>query len=174
MQHIIFDCPHNGGAEIWEMVNNILGKRGLRWDHRWGWKHVLASGTTSARTSHPDDKTVETLFDAIVTEAAFVVWKLRNERVLSSRPDAERRIVSKREAESRLRVALEVRVSSELMCADRNERGRKGRAFRRKSINAIWKKIAVYRRGEWTDSGVKSKRWFLVGSDGTDPEEDPP
>jgi len=31
MDHILFDCPENGEREVWELVNEILEKRGMKW-----------------------------------------------------------------------------------------------------------------------------------------------
>jgi len=172
LDHIIFSCPKNGGHRVWELVRSLLETRDMTWNEDWGWQHVLACATADFQDcTKKVDRGKNDLFVAIVTEAAFHIWKLRNERKLNPRADGTLKTISADKALRRFKTTLELRIATDFLCTSTRRHGRY--ALKHKKVASMWAPVAKKRESPLAFQGIHSKGWFLVGSDEHDPGEDP-
>ncbi|EJD38673.1 hypothetical protein AURDEDRAFT_32316, partial [Auricularia subglabra TFB-10046 SS5] len=77
MQHILFECEDSGQHIIWKFVEGFLEKKKLRTDLNIG----LIWGCASFRATYASNTTeTSRAFRIVVSESAFLIWKIRCER----------------------------------------------------------------------------------------------
>ncbi|TRM55262.1 hypothetical protein BD626DRAFT_372511, partial [Schizophyllum amplum] len=83
MEHILFGCHANGQETIWELAKALWERKHPEWPEL-GLGTVLSCGLTDFRASDPKIKRegANRLYTIIISESAFLAWKLRNERVI--------------------------------------------------------------------------------------------
>ncbi|EJD47338.1 hypothetical protein AURDEDRAFT_17513, partial [Auricularia subglabra TFB-10046 SS5] len=89
MHHIIFECPDHRQAIIWGFVRNFLQHKAME-------EHVprnlgMVWGCALATPSVADgrSKAVERAYRKVVSESAFLIWKLRCEKRVGHKDDPE-------------------------------------------------------------------------------------
>jgi ribonuclease HI len=87
MEHILTRCTHPGRREIWELARQLWEKKGGRWPHV-SLGMILGAGQVrfeSERTEEDGPRPeagIQRLFKILISESAYLIWLLRNERVI--------------------------------------------------------------------------------------------
>lgn len=84
MEHILFECSEPGSSEVWDLLREACERAGLEWK-RPSWGTTL--GAACARFTKSDGSRAtlsEKLWTILWTESAYLVWKLRCERVIQN------------------------------------------------------------------------------------------
>ncbi|KAK7019772.1 hypothetical protein VNI00_017938 [Paramarasmius palmivorus] len=83
MEHILLKCKEPGQEEVWQLVGDLWNmKRAERWNGI-DIGTILGSGLIRRRNHEgKSDEGLTRFWRILVTEAAYLVWKLRNERVI--------------------------------------------------------------------------------------------
>lgn len=104
LEHILFECSCPGQKEIWELAQKAWEKRSTEWiEPTFG--IMMSCGTTNLRDT--DGKTLpgeSRLYRILISESAYLIWKMRNKRVINGETPP-----SHREIENRWRRTLESR-----------------------------------------------------------------
>lgn len=83
MDHILFDCETVGSEVVWSMSRSLWEMKGGDWPNPGRTSDVLASTLMSPKDGSGRSRPgAARLYKILVTESAFLVWKLRNERVI--------------------------------------------------------------------------------------------
>ncbi|TFY61694.1 hypothetical protein EVJ58_g4350 [Rhodofomes roseus] len=89
MNHILTKCKAPGQDAIWKMAGNLWKRKKLRWAKP-STEDILTAGTREWKHETGREKRrprAERLWRILVTESAFLIWKLRCERVISHSDD---------------------------------------------------------------------------------------
>lgn len=85
MDHILFDCKAVGCAGVWSHTRALWKMKGGTWPGLERTCDVLASALADIKDAAGQRLPGATrLFKILVTESAFLIWKLRNERVIGT------------------------------------------------------------------------------------------
>ncbi|KZP20043.1 ribonuclease H-like protein [Athelia psychrophila] len=84
MDHILFECKGVGQWEVWVLARELWKMKGGDWPDPKRTCDVLAAVLADLRTDHGRKRPGATrLYKIMVTESVFLIWKLRNERVIN-------------------------------------------------------------------------------------------
>lgn len=79
MDHIITKCVSNARTASWKMANNLWrNKRSSNIPTELG--DILGCALTNYETNGKPNKGINRLYRIIVSETAYLIWKIRNER----------------------------------------------------------------------------------------------
>ncbi|KAJ7662713.1 hypothetical protein DFH06DRAFT_1268724 [Mycena polygramma] len=82
MEHILCECSSPGQAEIWALAENLWAGKNMTWIKP-TYGNILGCGLAEFKnTKGSVDSGAARLFRIIVSESAYLIWKLRNERVI--------------------------------------------------------------------------------------------
>ncbi|KAH9920047.1 uncharacterized protein B0H18DRAFT_831246, partial [Fomitopsis serialis] len=82
MQHILFECTATGQAVIWEATATLWKKKGLQWPTLTA-PNILSLGLKQWSDGRGRPRPGATrLWRILISEAAYLIWKLRCERVI--------------------------------------------------------------------------------------------
>ncbi|EJD35312.1 hypothetical protein AURDEDRAFT_75422 [Auricularia subglabra TFB-10046 SS5] len=88
LAHILFSCPDSGQERIWAMVHSFLTRK--RCDVEINLGVVLGCATARlAGAKETRDKAVERAFRIVISESAFLIWKLRCEKRVGHSDDPD-------------------------------------------------------------------------------------
>nr|GAT54724.1 predicted protein [Mycena chlorophos] len=128
MEHILTQCECHGQAEIWEFASKI-------WEKKTGEELNVTIGTIMASGAvKVKDVGAARLFRILVSESAYLIWKMRCERVIDEKPEA-----SLQEIKNRWRKAINSRI--EIDCALTDTKKYRGKAIARTLVQKTWKKV---------------------------------
>jgi hypothetical protein len=83
MEHILFQCPANKGETVWNQAKEMFKLKEIRWPDNFWLGHILTSGLTKIKDQNGKRRVgASRLYAIIIMESAWLIWKLRNERVL--------------------------------------------------------------------------------------------
>ncbi|KAJ7063831.1 hypothetical protein C8F01DRAFT_984090 [Mycena amicta] len=83
MQHIFTRCESPGREIVWGLAKKLWQGKGLEWP--WpGLGMILGSGSARFTRNGRREKGAERLYQILVTESAYLIWLLRNERVIQN------------------------------------------------------------------------------------------
>ncbi|KAJ3925835.1 MAG: ribonuclease H-like protein, partial [Lentinula lateritia] len=88
MEHILTECKAPEQKEIWKLAQNVWEKNGRQWsDLDFDFGTILCCGLADFK----DDKAKRLpgksrLFRILISESAYLIWKIRNERVINEKP----------------------------------------------------------------------------------------
>ncbi|KAH9830779.1 uncharacterized protein C8Q71DRAFT_716518 [Rhodofomes roseus] len=89
MHHIFTECSATGRDEIWNLVEHTWSKKQADWS-RPSYDDILSAGTKQWRTVKGRRRpTAERLWKILISEAVFLIWKMRCERVISHNDDRD-------------------------------------------------------------------------------------
>ncbi|KAJ7616193.1 hypothetical protein DFH06DRAFT_1013144 [Mycena polygramma] len=84
MEHIICECSSPGQAEIWALAEKLWSGKGLKWIKP-TYGNILGCGLAEFKNTNGSiNSSAARLFRIIVSESAYLIWKLRNERVIQN------------------------------------------------------------------------------------------
>lgn len=85
MDHILFTCREIGCKEVWSLAKQLWGLKGGEWPNPRRTSDVLAATLADLKTEDGERRRGATrLYKIIATESAFLIWKLRNERIFGT------------------------------------------------------------------------------------------
>ncbi|KAJ7859229.1 hypothetical protein B0H13DRAFT_1901538 [Mycena leptocephala] len=97
LEHILTKCASPGQEIIWKEVKNIWDKKNSKWPTP-SLGLILGCGLAEFRTiDGKRDNGAERLYRILMSEAAYLIWKIRNEHVINRdrEPATEQEIVNK-------------------------------------------------------------------------------
>ncbi|KAJ7065755.1 hypothetical protein C8F01DRAFT_982855 [Mycena amicta] len=83
MQHIFTRCESPGREQIWALAKELWQSKG----HDWPWPGlgmIIASGCSRFTKDGRRDRSAERLHRILMIESAYLIWLLRNERVIQN------------------------------------------------------------------------------------------
>ncbi|EJD46020.1 hypothetical protein AURDEDRAFT_20743, partial [Auricularia subglabra TFB-10046 SS5] len=132
MEHILFVCPDSGQEVIWGLVKNFLARKKLDIDVNMG----LVWGSASFRAIYaPNTDSVSRAFRIVVSESAFLAWKIRCERRIEHGDDVEWRLDDDA-VQTRWQDAMKKRVCQDYRLLNRRIYGRF--AVKRYVVKETW------------------------------------
>lgn len=85
MEHILTECSAPGQSQIWNLASTLWEGKKTDWTPP-SFANVLACGLTQIKDEKGMTLRGESrLYRIIVSESAYLIWKLRNERVINDR-----------------------------------------------------------------------------------------
>lgn len=137
MNHIMFECPLSAGRYIWPQVRELFRKKGINWPFEDNVNDILSSvfATVKDADGHPRPGAAR-FIQIVITEAMFVIWKLRNSRVIDRAEDEDERVITQQEAVRALAKALDKRITDDQRLTNRTKYG--NRALSRAIVMSTW------------------------------------
>ncbi|KAJ3805366.1 hypothetical protein F5876DRAFT_69854 [Lentinula aff. lateritia] len=135
LEHILLECRAPGQKEIWSFAENLWAKNGMNWpDLKFDIGTILGCGLADFRNRQKKrEKGKSRLFRIMISESAYLIWKLRNERVINDRP-----ALSKLQIKNRWKWTIENRLRTDcLLTSIKFSR----RILSQKIIKATWGKV---------------------------------
>jgi ribonuclease HI len=160
LEHILTECESPGREIVWKEVENIWAKKNEKWPPL-SLGGILGSGLAEFRTEDgKKDEGAERLYRILMSEAAYLIWRLRNERVI----DRDGEPASEQEIINRWNYHINYRLQVDITLANRRPDGKKP-ALAPKKILDTWS-------GTLDDEGKMPANWLreprvLVGSRAT-------
>lgn len=88
MEHILTDCPIPGRTIIWNLAQNLWLKKHDTWPEIRNIGSILKCGLADFKTHEgKPDPGANRLYRIIISESAFLIWKLRCNRVMVAGTD---------------------------------------------------------------------------------------
>ncbi|KAI0738790.1 hypothetical protein C8Q80DRAFT_1222149 [Daedaleopsis nitida] len=105
MEHILFDCRCTERGVIWELMEETWSHTEEQWSEP-SWGSVIGAGCARFKSSDGRRKApLEALWSILASESAYLLWKLRCERVIQN----EGREFSRREVTNRWYSTIDLR-----------------------------------------------------------------
>lgn len=137
MEHILFQCPENQGEVVWDIAKEICSMKGITWPENFYTGHIYGSNLLVHKNDEGKPRSgAKRLFTIVVTECAFMIWKLRNDRVIEHKDDIEPHHISPQEAKNRTRSALNMRLNVDKLSTNVYKLGK--RALPRNVVLNTW------------------------------------
>ena len=129
MDHILFRCTHGTGRFIWPSVREMCEQKGMDWPQDFDIFTILACPFERFEDTQGNTRPgANPLFQIAVSEAAFVIWKLRCKRKFNRVDDARTRKTdqtSESETVNTLAYTLNGRVNDDRRLTYRKRYGKK-------------------------------------------------
>ncbi|KAJ3806315.1 hypothetical protein F5876DRAFT_91118 [Lentinula aff. lateritia] len=95
MEHILTDCQAPGQKEIWDLTRKLWEKSGATWNNiEFG--SILCCGLADFKDGRGKRKPeISRLFRILISESAYLIWKLRCERVIGKKMICKTQITNK-------------------------------------------------------------------------------
>ncbi|KAJ3803829.1 hypothetical protein F5876DRAFT_91898 [Lentinula aff. lateritia] len=135
LEHILLECRAPGQKEIWSFAENLWAKNGMNWpDLKFDIGTILGCRLADFRNRQKKrEKGKLRLFRIMILESAYLIWKLRNERVINDRP-----ALSKLQIKNQWKWTIENRLRTDcLLTSIKFSR----RMLSQKIIKATWGKV---------------------------------
>ncbi|KAF8295408.1 hypothetical protein DL93DRAFT_2091695 [Clavulina sp. PMI_390] len=176
MEHILLECPHNHGEAVWEIAQQILRKKEIDWPGNFSLDHIRACGITEICKNEDENNTrrpgATRLFTIIISECAFIIWKLRNERIFANKTDANdnnddndepQREITRTEAQNRALSALDTRLTVDCLTLRIGKLSPKQWGKHKNKVLRTWSGVVVNRDGSSLPEDWIKTRGVLVG-----------
>ncbi|KZV88014.1 hypothetical protein EXIGLDRAFT_607892 [Exidia glandulosa HHB12029] len=150
MDHILFECDAEGQGLIWQEAKDLWSRTGRPWPEV-SLGAVIGCGLIVIRDER--GKAIPgaaRLLKIIISEAAFLIWKIRCERVIGNGNDPEKAL-SEVEISNRFRAAIQKRLKIDTMLT--SKRKFKQRAIPTKILRATWEDVLF-------PNGGAPERWW--------------
>ena len=126
MDHIMFRCDRGTGQSIWMRIRAMCEQKGMDWPEDFDLFTIMASPFACFEDNqgrrHPG---ANRLFQIVVSEAAFLIWKLRCKRKFNRDEDTPERAITDQEATNALAFTLNGRLSDDRLLTNRKRYGKK-------------------------------------------------
>ncbi|KAF8281045.1 ribonuclease H-like protein [Clavulina sp. PMI_390] len=169
MHHILFECPHNQSDTVWKTAQRILSNKDVEWPENFSLDYIRACGVLEIHNEDDESNTrragATRLFSIVVSECAYLIWKLRNERIFgrngnednsdSEDENAPQRDISKTEARNRTLSTLDTRLAVDRLTLRIGKLPPKRRQQYKRKILNTWSGVIVLGDGssppeDWT------------------------
>ena len=134
MEHIITDCKAKARETAWDLANDLWKKRS-RTPLSTNIGDVLGCGLAHFTTNNKPDKGKNRLYRIIMSETAYLIWKLRNERRIRDGDGNERHDIIA-ETTTRWVKAINKRLTNDRYLTDNKRFGK--RALKEKLVQRTW------------------------------------
>ncbi|EJD38775.1 hypothetical protein AURDEDRAFT_71775 [Auricularia subglabra TFB-10046 SS5] len=152
MDHVLLECDAPGRAEVWAEARSLWSRTGHAWpDMSLG----LITGCALVDFRDQQGKSLRglsRLFRIVVSESAFLIWKLRNERRIQ-RSDSLNELPTKEEIVGRWRNGMERRFRIDAHWTNT-------RRFKKKALNPLLLKETWGRVTIGPDGGATPQNWW--------------
>ncbi|EJD43436.1 hypothetical protein AURDEDRAFT_24457, partial [Auricularia subglabra TFB-10046 SS5] len=138
MDHILFECTAPGQDAVWKEVRNLWERTGLQWP---GVNFGTTFGCGKMTVRDQDGRVLagpSRLFRILVSEAAFLIWKIRNERRIKNQDDPEKH-TSEPEIVNRFRATIERRFRIDVNMTSRKRY--KAKALKWRNVAQTWERV---------------------------------
>ncbi|EJD48160.1 hypothetical protein AURDEDRAFT_61167 [Auricularia subglabra TFB-10046 SS5] len=163
MEHVLLQCPATGQDTIWSCVRSFLSHRRTDFDPTLGsvlgCANLACAGSWGSR-----NKAVERSLRIVVSESAFMIWKIRCEKTIAHADDPDWQL-SAEAIHGRWNKMLSVRYHRDLKLTNKSRYGR--RALDRDLVNWTWRDLADPIATGFT--AMKYGLGVLVGREGREP-----
>jgi len=139
MQHILVECTAPGQKLIWELTAELSGRAGTAWKIP-TLGSIMSSSLTGAAASAAQrrDFGAQRRQRILISEAAFLIWRLRCERVIQHENDPAK-FATDQEIVRRWRATIQRRIRLDLQFTNRRRFG--PRTLSLASMRATWEPI---------------------------------
>jgi ribonuclease HI len=127
MDHVLTQCDAPGQALIWELASKLWKKKAGEEMHP-TFGEIMACGAIKK-----GDAGTTRLYRILLSESAYLIWKLRNERVIGERNGA-----SPQEITNRWTKCINVRLELDCLLTNANKWGKK--SLKKSLVLATWRK----------------------------------
>ncbi|KAI0656077.1 ribonuclease H-like protein, partial [Cubamyces menziesii] len=160
MDHILTKCMAVGQAHLWRLTRVMLLKRGIPLPEDMGMDLVAGISLCEVTDDNGECKNGDTrLLKIVVTETAYLIWKMRCERVIGREAEQDMQYTV-REVDNRWRAALNARLRHDQAMTNVRLAGKK--AVASEKVKATWEKLLSNEQDlpeDWAECGI----WVLVG-----------
>jgi ribonuclease HI len=126
MEHILTKCDAPGQSQIWDLVSGVwMMKTGKEMRPSFG--EIMACGAIKK-----EDAGESRLYRILISESAYLIWKLRNEQVIQEREGA-----TDREIYNRWRKTINNRLELDCLLTDTRKWGKK--SLNKSLVLMTWK-----------------------------------
>ncbi|KAJ3858590.1 hypothetical protein EV359DRAFT_52058 [Lentinula novae-zelandiae] len=134
LEHILIECTAPGPKEIWGLAKQTWEKTGLQWsDLQFDFGTILCCGLADFKNTEGKRETGQSrLFRILISESAYLIWKIRNERVINDKPP-----LAGMQIMNRWRWTIENRLWMDCLLTSKKFR----RNMPRKAIENTWQKV---------------------------------
>ncbi|KAK7018665.1 hypothetical protein VNI00_018351, partial [Paramarasmius palmivorus] len=132
LQHILLECTTAGQAEVWEEAETVWREATASDD----WEQptldvIMACANVSFGADELETRGKTRLYQILVLEAAFLIWKMRNERVIN-----ESGPKNLREIKNRWKYTIDSRRKIDVLLTNKRRYGKK--ALSKGLVSATW------------------------------------
>ncbi|KAF8301080.1 hypothetical protein DL93DRAFT_2145638 [Clavulina sp. PMI_390] len=177
MQHILFECPHNQGKAVWKIAKRVLRNKDVEWPEDFNISYVRACGIVEIHKEDDENDArragATRLFTIIISECAFMIWKLRNKRVFEQArvneenndegPDESEPEISRTEAQNKILSALDTRLATDCLTLRIGKLSKKMWGKHKQKVLNTWSDVVVHRDGSSLPEDWTKMRGVLVG-----------
>jgi hypothetical protein len=154
VKHILTECQYPGRKELWELAKAAWEKKGREWPYI-----TLGLIIGSTQVSFPSlkdpskpDAGATRLFRLLIVEIAYLIWLLRNERVIQH---GNTKTYSKAEIRNKFRSTMNLRLTQDRLLTNRFRYGTK--AISPHLVKRTWQGLLVNEGElprEWTKRSI--------------------
>ncbi|KIJ37164.1 hypothetical protein M422DRAFT_134084, partial [Sphaerobolus stellatus SS14] len=128
LEHMLLECQSSGQKEIWKLAKILWSQTGLPWPEI-NLGIILGCGLAKFKTKKgKPDKAKRRLFKIIVSESAYLIWKIRCEWRIQQQCNPELRITD-HEVKNRWRKLMSTRIHMDILCSDTTRYKKKATQF---------------------------------------------
>ncbi|KAJ7574602.1 hypothetical protein C8J56DRAFT_722270, partial [Mycena floridula] len=138
MEHILTKCRAPGQREVWDLAKTTWNKKkASRWNKP-NFGKIMASAMTELQSSRGKKKPgASRLYRILISEAAYLIWKLRNERIIPEEGTGRAKPpATDAEIENRFYSALNIRLNLDCALTNKAKYGR--HAIRKETVLSTW------------------------------------
>ncbi|CAK5265453.1 unnamed protein product [Mycena citricolor] len=134
LEHILCDCTCVGQDEVWKLAGNLWETTGKPW-FKPSLGAILGVGLLKVKSVNKPDPGLTRLLHIIISESMFLIWKLRNQRVISNNGQPH----TPKEIEQRWNHLIESRFKLECAMTNKLRFGKRALALR--TLEATWRPV---------------------------------
>lgn len=162
INHILFECQYGVQSQVWKLAKEMLRMKKIDWPQNMGLGHVLACQLANLKDEHGAKRRgASRLFRIVVSECAYLIWKLRCERLFDRLPDEPEREISSTEVINRVTHTLNTRLAVDRILTDSRRFGKQ--AIRDELVLQTWSGTLKNEQNLPPDGWIRWKSGVLVG-----------
>ena len=156
MEHIVTECRVSGQDTVWKLAHTLLTKKGVSQLTTPSIGQILGCRLADLQDQRGKlQRGRSRLYTIVVSESAYLIWRLRCEWRIKRGGDEER-LHTKAEVESRWLAMVNMRLKFDCLMTDKKHYGRK--AIDPKVVRRTWDGVLFDERG-------LSENWVLEAGD---------
>ncbi|KAK0477671.1 hypothetical protein IW261DRAFT_1338283, partial [Armillaria novae-zelandiae] len=156
MEHILFECEEPGQSQVWRLVRRLWARKESEMPEPY-FANMLATPLLQIRGQNGTKSLGDArLMRIITTEAAHLIWRLRNKRVIQREGNGS---TSEREIRNRFLYAMSERLQMGLAALKKNKARKRG--ISTETVLRTWKGV-IKNEGDLPEDWAGTTR-VLVG-----------
>ncbi|TFY69397.1 hypothetical protein EVJ58_g437 [Rhodofomes roseus] len=165
MEHILSECEAPGQQEVWRLAKTLWKGKNKKWP-RPSLGAVISSPIAPFKSDKSKPKSGDArLYRIIMTESAYLIWKLRCERVIGGAENPNQPLATTKEIEGRWIHAINDRLAVDCQMTNSNRYGKK--AIRQSLVERTWGGI-LKNEEELPPHWARGRTEVLVGIERSD------